>query len=56
MASTLKLGQEIQDDLRDFGVKLVKKAKALGSGLGADVRRSALVLGTRLKEFRKIAV
>ena len=39
--------------MQEFGVKLVQRTKALGSGLGAGVRRNGMVLTQQLKAFRK---
>lgn len=52
LASTRGLGEQLQRELSEFGVKFVLKAKALGSGLGAGVKRNVLVLTQRLKQFK----
>ena len=42
LASTEELGRQLQNDLQEFGISYVQKAKALGSGLAAGVRSLGL--------------
>ena len=53
LASSEELGVALQADLAEYGVKLVRKTKALGSGLAAGVRRNGKVLKDRLKAFKR---
>lgn len=47
------LGKQLQADMAEFGLTFVRKAAALGAGLGAGVRRGWIVLNHRLKHFKE---
>ena len=51
LASTLALGEAVRDGLKQYNVKLVQRAKSLGAGLGAGIRRNTAVMKARMKKF-----
>ena len=52
-ASSEELGHTLERDLRRYGIRFMRRVKSLGVGLGAGVRRNAVVGAARLRAFRK---
>ncbi len=52
IASSAPLGKKVAAHLAEFGVTYVERARSLGVGLGAGVRRNAAVQRKRLAAFR----